>query len=389
MKVSQVYEILNTITGELLGESVIVNEDLSNIVDVGKAFENLENGYDAYVRRLHDHIGKMVFVDRVYSGRAPSVLMDGWEFGSILEKVRAALPEAEENESWELEDRASYDPNIFYKPSVSVKFFNSKVTFEIPISITEKQVKSSFSNPTQLNAFYSMIQTAVSNSMTVKLDALIMRTINAGIAETIYNEFSAGVYNAASGVRAVNLLYLYNQTLAEADRISASEAMTDSGFIRFASYTIKNYIGYMHDMSTLFNIGGTEKFTSNDRMKVVMLNQFKNAAEVYLYDGPNQFNTDGIKLPPVDEVSYWQGSGTDLGFSSVTAINVKTPSGHDVSVTGVLACIFDRDTLGVANVDRRVTTNYNAKAEFWNEYHKYDAGYFLDLDENLVVFFVA
>ena len=389
MKVTQVYEILNTITGELLGESVIVNEDLSNIVDVGKAFENLENGFDNYVRRLHDHIGKMVFVDRVYAGRGVSVLMDSWEFGSILEKVRANLPEAEENESWELEDRASYDPNIFYKPTVSATFFNKRITFEIPISITEKQVKSSFSNATQLNAFYSMIQTAIANSMTVKLDALIMRTINAGIAETIYNEFSAGVYNASSGVRAVNLLYLYNQTLAEADRISASEAMTDSGFIRFASYTIKNYIGYMNDMSTLFNIGGTEKFTPNDRMKIVMLNQFKNAAEVYLYDGPNQFNTEGIKLPQVDGVSYWQGSGTDLGFNSVTAINVKTPSGHDVSVTGVLACIFDRDALGVANIDRRVTTNYNAKAEFWNEWHKYDAGYFLDLDENLVVFFAA
>jgi len=387
MKVSQVYEILNTITNELLGESIIVNEDLSNLVDVGKAFENLENGYDSYVRRLHDHIGKMVFVDRVYTGRAPSVLMDGWEFGSILEKVRANLPEAQENESWELEDGTSYDPNIFYKPSVSVKFFNSKVTFEIPISITEKQVKSSFSNATQLNAFYSMIRTAIANSMTVKLDALIMRTINSGIAETIHSEFSTGQYSAASGVRAVNLLYLYNQKFSQS--LTASAAITDPAFIRFASYTLKNYIGYLHDMSTLFNIGGTEKFTPDDRMKIVMLNQFKNSAEVYLYDGLNQFNTEGIKLPQVDGVSYWQGSGTDLGFNSVTAINVKTPSGDTVNVTGVLACIFDRDALGVANVDRRVTTNYNAKAEFWNEWHKYDAGYFLDLDENFVVFFVA
>lgn len=387
MKVSQVYEILNTITNELLGESIIVNEDLSNIVDIGKAFENLENGYDNYVRKLHDHIGKMVFVDRVYSGRAPSVIMDAWEFGSILEKVRANLPEAQENESWELEDGTSYDPNIFYKPSVSAKFFNSKVTFEIPISITEKQVKSSFSNATQLNAFYSMIQTAIANSMTVKLDALVMRTINSGIAETIHNEFTGGVYTGASGVRAVNLLYLYNNKYSTS--LTAEQAITNAEFIRFASYTMKNYIGYMHDMSTLFNIGGTEKFTPDDRMKIVMLNQFKNSAEVYLYDGLNQFNTDGIKFPQVDGVSYWQGSGIDLGFDSVTAINVKTPSGDVVNISGVLACIFDRDALGVANVDRRVTTNYNAKAEFWNEWHKYDAGYFLDLDENFVVFFVA
>ena len=136
MKVNQVYAILNTITSEMLGDSIIVAEDLSNVVDVGRAFENLENGYDNYVRRLHDHIGKMIFVDRVYRGRAPSVIMDGWEFGSILEKVRANLPEASENESWKLENGASYDPNIFYQPAVSVKFFNKRITFEVPVSIT-------------------------------------------------------------------------------------------------------------------------------------------------------------------------------------------------------------------------------------------------------------
>lgn len=389
MKVTQVYEILNTITKEMLGDSVIVAEDLSNVVDVGKAFENLENGFDNYVRRLNDHIGRMVFVDRVYAGRAPSVIMSDWEFGSILEKVRAALPEATENESWALVDGASYDPNVFYKPSVSVKFFNKRITFEVPVSITEKQVKSSFSNATQLNAFYSMIQTAIANSMTVKLDSLIMRTINAAIAETLYDEFPGGVYSGGSGIRAVNLLYLYNQKVGAGNTITAADAYTNADFLRFASYTIKNYIGYMHDMSTLFNIGGTEKFTPDDRMKIVMLNQFKNGAEVYLYDGLNQFKDDGIRFPQVDGVSYWQGSGTDLALTSVSAINVSTPSGHTVSTSGILACIFDRDTLGVSNVDRRVTTNYNPKAEFWNEWHKYDAGYFLDLDENFIVFFIA
>lgn len=391
MKVTQVYEILNTITQEMLGESVVVNEDLSNVIDVGRAFENLENGFDNYVRRLHDHIGRMVFVDRVYTGRAPSVLMDGWEYGSILEKVRADLPQATENESWELMDGASYDPNIFYKPSVSVKFFNNRVTFEIPISITEKQVKSAFSSATQLNAFYSMIQTAIQNAMTVKLDALIMRTINAGIGETMYNEFNSGEYSGASGVKAVNLLFLYNATLPEGSTaLAAEDAIYNPDFIRFASYTIKNYIGRMKDMSTLFNIGGTAKFTPADRMKIVMLNEFKNAAEVFLYDGVGQFNTEGIRFPAdIDGVSYWQGSGLDYGFDSTSNVQITTPSGHNVNVSGVLGVIFDRDALGVANMDRRVTTNYNAKAEFWNEWHKYDAGYFLDLDENFIVFYVA
>ena len=389
MQVSQIYTLMNTITTEILGDSVVVAEDLSNVVDIGRAFENA-NSLDNFVRSLNDHVGRMVFVDRVYSGRAPSVLMDGWEFGSVLEKVRANLPEATENESWELQDGASYDPNIFYKPSVVAKFYNDRITFEIPISFTEKQVKSAFSDAVQLNAFLSRIYTAVNNSMAVKLDSLIMRTINSGIAETVAHDFPTGGYGASSGVRAVNLLYLYNQTLPGGSTpLTAAQAMRTPEFLRFAAYTIKNYVGRMKNMSKLFNIGGTEKFTPADRMHVVLLEEFRNATEVYLYDGLNQFNTENLRLPgEVEEVSYWQGSGTDYGFDSTGAINVISPSGKSVNVTGVVGVIFDRDALGVANMDRRVTTNYNAKAEFWNEWHKYDAGYFLDTDENFVVFYV-
>ncbi len=390
MLMTQVYEILNTITTEILGEETVVNEDLSNVVDIGRAFENLDNGLDNYVRRLQDHIGRMVFVDRVYAGRAPRVLMDGWEYGSILEKVRAALPEATENESWALQDGASYDPNVFTAPQVSVKFFNKRVTFEIPISITEKQVKSSFSNATQLNAFYSMIQTAIENSMTVKLDSLIMRTINTAIAETIYSEYpsGAGSYDDTTGVRAVNLLYLYNETLPEtATPLTAADAIHDPDFIRFASYQMALYSDRLEVISTLFNIGETEKFTPKDRQHFIMLSEFKRAADVYLQS--DTFHDEFTRLPEAESVTYWQGSGIDYAFDSTSAINVTTADNHTVSVSGILGVIFDRDTLGVANLDRRVTTNYNPKAEFWNEWHKADAGYFLDLDENCVVFFVA
>lgn len=389
MRMEQVYGILNDVTQEVLGESVVVNEDLSNIVDIGRAFENV-NGLDNFVRRLNDHIGRVIFVDRPYAGRAPSVLMDGWEYGSILEKIRGDIPEATENETWNLQDGTSYDPNIFTAPTVNAKFFNDRTTFEVPVSFTERQVKSAFSNAMQMNGFMTMIRNNVENSLTVKTDALVMRTINAAIGETLYNEFNSGVYSGASGIRAVNLLYLYNQMTGASPALTAAKAMFDAGFIRFASYTIKNYIRRMQDMSRLFNIGGTAKFTPAEDMHIVLLDEFKNAAEVYLYDGLNQFNTEGIKLPAtLETVSFWQGSGVDYGFASTGAINIKTPTAHTVSASGILGVIFDRDALGVANLDRRVTTNYNPKAEFFNEWHKQDAGYFLDLDENFVVFYIA
>ena len=387
MKMEQVYNLLNTVTKEILGETAIVAEDLSNVVDIGQAFEDAA-GLDNYVRSLVDHIGKVVFVDRIYNGRAPSVLMDGWEFGSILEKIRVVMPDASENASWQLKDGQDYPTNIFHAPIVSAKFFNDRVTYEVKMSFTEKQVKSSFSSAMQLNGFMSMIYSAINNSMTVKNDALIMRTINAAIGETLHAEYATGAYSASSGTRAVNLLYLYNQKFNQT--LTPAAAITDANFIRFASFIIKNYMRRMQGMSKLFNIEGTEKFTPADRMHVVMLDEFKNAAEVYLYDGLNQFNTEGIKLPAsVETVDYWQGSGLAYAFADTSAINITTPSEDEVTASGILGVIFDRDALGVANVNRRVRSHYVDSAEFWNEWHKADAQYFLDLSENIVVFFVA
>ena len=384
MEVKQIYQIMNGITSEMLGDSVIVNEDLSNIVELGQQFENVV-GLDNYVRKLPDHVGRVIFVNRRYGGRAPSVLMDGWEFGSILEKIAARIPEAVENEDWSLQDGESYDPNIFHAPDVYGEFWNKRTTFEIDMSITEDQVKSSFSSVTQLNGFLSMIQTQIENSLTIKLDALIMRTINNMIGETFYAEVPSGTYTGRTGVKAVNLLYAYNQDTGSS--LTADKAIVTPEFIRYASKTMADYIDRLKVASHLFNIGGETRFTPEDMLHVVMLSEFKNAANIYLQS--DTFHDEYTALPAAESVAFWQGSGTDFAFGSTGEVKITTASGHSVDATGILAVMFDRDALGVSNQERKVNTHYNEKASFWNYFYKQFAGYFNDTNENFVVFYVA
>ena len=383
MTVAQIYDIINPITKEILGGTAVVNEDLSNIVDIGKElFDATE--VDNYVKSLVNHIGRVIFVNRPYSGSAPSVLMDGWEYGSVLEKISAELPEATENESWELTDGASYDPNIFYKPKVSAKFFNKKVTFEIPMSFTEKQVKESFSNAGQLNGFLSMLYNAVDKSMTIKIDSLVMRTINNMIAETLHDFNASGIYTG-TGVRAVNLLKLYNND--KGANLTAEKSIKDPDFIRFASYIMGLYMERLSKISSLFNIGGKDRFTSRDLLHVILLSDFAKASDSFSMS--STFHNEFVALPKGEIVPYWQGSGTDYSFNSVSSINVKIASGDTVNASGIIGVMFDRDALGVTNLDRRVTTNYNPKAEFFSNWYKFDAGYFNDMNENFVVFYVS
>ena len=384
MEVKQIYTLVNDVTGEILGKNDILKEDLSNVVDMGKElFSNTE--VDNYVKSLVNRVGKTVFVNRKYSGKVPSVLMDSWEFGSVLQKISADLPNATENESWELENGTSYDPNIFYKPTVSAKFYNSKITFEVPLSFTEKQVKESFNSASELNAFISMLYNAVEKSMTVKTDALIMRTINNMIAQTVDGD--------STGVRAVNLLKNYNtlKGLSGANVLKSNKALTDPDFLKYASMQIALYADRLGTMSTLFNQGGKERFTPKDMLHIVLLSDYAQSTKTYLES--DTFNDELVKLPVAETVPYWQGSGTSFEFAKTSKIDVtiRTSNGgtKDVSVSGVIGVMFDRDALGVSNLDRRVTTNYNPKAEFFSNWYKFDCGYFNDLNENFVVFYIA
>ena len=379
MKVTQLKDIVNSVTGEVLGKTEVVNDDLSNLVDVGNEIFDTDN-VDNYVKKLIDRIGQVIFVNRLYAGGVPSVLMDSWEYGSVVEKISADMPEADENDSWNLQNGQTYSQDTFYQPKVSAKFFNSKVTFDVKLSFTTQQVKESFSNVNELNGFISMLETGVKNSMTVKLDGLIMRTIN---------NMTGQILNSANGLQKVNLLTEYNT--ASGQTLTANKALMDKDFLKFASLTIKKYQARITKMSTLFNAGGKARFTTTDNLHTVLLSDFADSAEVYLMS--DTYHNDTVSLPNHETVPYWQGSGKSYAFNDISKIDVKIDAGNKtpkaVTQTGILGVMFDTNALGVSNLNQRTTTSYNARAEFYTNYYKMDAGYFNDLNENFVVFYIA
>lgn len=328
MEVKQIYDLINSVSGEVLGRTDIVAEDLTGIVALGTELSN-QNAIDSYVKSLVNHIGKVIFVNRPYAGKVPSVLMDAWEFGSVLEKISADVPEAEENDTWNLKDGTSYDQDVFHKPTVTAKFFNSKVTFEVPVSITERQVKESFSNAAQLNGFISMIYAAVEKSMTIKADALIMRTINNMIAETVLadavafggsaGDLTGADLSSASTARCVNLLKLYNDKTGAETPLTAAKAITDPDFIRFASYVMGTYADRLQSISIVFNVGGKERFTPKDMLHVVLLSDFAKAAQTYLYS--DTFNRGDVLLPQAETVPF--GRAADR-ITSLPARGIST-----------------------------------------------------------------
>lgn len=394
MKIKQLADILNgtlSTTGiidQTTGAKVVAQEDLSDIVDVGKSVLDYTGSgnanFDSFVRSLIDQVGKVMFVDRTYTSQAPNILKDSWEYGSILEKVRCEAPDARANATWDLfnypvNQGAAYpDPFELSKPTVQAKFFNSKATYEVPITLTDVQLKEAFQSAAQFGSFIAMIENRIRMKMTLCNDGLIMATI----ANLMGQKFRLGAN--------VNLLDLYKAKFPSATTTAAT-ALVDKEFLRFASKTIAQYKKYLATASTLYNGDGSSSyltFTPADKLKFVANTEFARSLDAYLYS--DTFHNEFVNLPGYEEVAFWQGTGTSN--DERLKINVKVDDGSTgtaIVKDGVLAVMFDEEAAAVCNSNYRTTSQYNGRGEYTNYFYKWDAMYMNDLLENCVVFNVS
>ena len=401
MKVNQIAGILNDLNKEMIGTEDVFSDDLSNIVDGGKTVLDFTSdaqgaNFDNYIKSLIDRVGRVIFVDRAYTSQAPDLLKDSWEYGSILMKVRAELMDAEDNTTWQLGDipngtglsndkdasdnpiiPSRLDPFVLSKPSAQAKFYNKKVTYEVPITLVDYQLREAFRSASEMSRFIAMIENRIRLKRILCTDALIMATMRNLLG-----------YKIATG-KAINLLPLYNATVTTS--IYAADFWTNPDAIRFANKTISLYKKYMTGASTLYNESDYVTFTPEDRLKAVFLSEYVKSAEVYLYS--DTFHNEYDKLDGFSEVGYWQGTGKDGGKDSRSAIRGTFVGNNEEKVnggiTGVIAALFDEEAAAVCCENDRTNSIYNPRGEYTNFFYKWDANYMTDNLENCVVFYIA
>lgn len=385
MTVNQIYTILNDIMVEVTGGQIdpddapatpIVQEDLSNIVDIGtQVFSN--NWRDKYVAAMINRIGREVFVDRTYEGYAPSVLRDAWEYGSIMSKTRCKIFDAKANPSWNLTAGQTVNQFEFTPPDVIQKFYNTKTAWQIDCSFTEIQLRQSFTSAEAMNRFLSMIENRIAQSMTIYIDSLVMRTINNFIAEKLY---------ASNGV--IDLLAGYNAQLDTP--ITAAAALSDKNFLRYAALTIKLYVERFRAPSRNFNIAddddGNVTFTPREYAHLVLHSDLAAGMEVYLQS--DTYHDDLVRIGDYEKVPFWQSQGDGYQLATTSRIDCKLASDntHTINRNYIIGVLFDRDALGVLNENRRTTSAWNANGEYFTNFYKVDTSYFNDLAENGIVF---
>ena len=387
MKVKQISSMLNTVFGEILGDTGLINEDMSNLISAGQVITSstqFGDNFENYAGQIVDKVGRTVFADRVYRAKDLGIWRDSWEYGSVLEKIRVDVGDYEDNCEWDLTKPGTtgldYNENLqahieelfrFVPANAQAKYFNLKTTFKTVISITRKQLKSAFNGASEMARFIGMIENRIMSKMEIAKDQLQRRTlvnligtkIHAGTVVDLKTEFEA-----AGGATISNF----------------AAALKDPDWLKFAAKKITMDREFMTEPSKIYNEGNFYTHTPIEDSRLVVLADLDAGLKFNLYG--DTYNEEFVKLDNYKTVPFWQGSGTAMSLADRSKINIKTAGGDTVEEGGILGILFDRDAAMVCNEDPEVRSQYNADGNFTNYFYTYDCSYFNDFDENAIVY---
>ena len=375
-KVSQIYDLVNQTAKESLGEQAITVKDVSSLIALGDSVLASNTDTENFLNTLVDRIARTVFSVRQYESDSEGMVRHPFEFGCIVQKIYVDLPEAKKNDAWEI-GKSDYTPKVaaVIKPTAKQKLFNGITTWEVDVTIPDFMFRTAFTNETSMATFIDAIFTAMDNMMTLALENNANLTRASFIARKIKGGKPCG---------AINLLHEYN-TLTNAN-LTVEGALMNAEFLAWASRSINLWVKRMSKMSVLFNEEGYKRHTPKDKLVVNLLQDFTSACDTFL--GANTFHDELVKLPMYDSVAYWQGAGESFDFDDTSAINIKLDEQNTISKKGIIGVIYDYEAMGVTLNERRSTSERNNHDEYTNYYNKANIGYFNDMSENGIVFYL-
>ena len=386
MKFQDVVELTQNAVAQTLGSNYMTKDGKLapltsfNLVDVGK--DVLDSGsVDSYVKALLTQMGKMIVESKVYTAELPSLFIDSFDWGGYIERVYFSPQDLLKDDMYDLVDGKVYEDHKFYKPNISAKIFEEGKTIACPISITEDQIKMSFNSYEELNKFLSGIYQNVQNTITLGLEAYAHMLISAGIAVSI----------GATG----NTRHLATEFYGAEHGKKLSEMLADKAFLKYCMEQISLTKDQMKRYTTAFNNGAIPTFSTEDDLKVALLADFANACKFNVT--ADTFNADEIGIGDFDKVTAWQAFSAD----SLRDFDVETNSAISISADeqnklglgteafvkkGVIGVVYDYRAMGICPYRTKVTSNYTASADFWNQYHHQLVNYILDANFNIVSF---
>lgn len=386
--IKQKFQVVNDAIADALGENGSITQlDTSDLVTVGQQLEDM-GLLEAWYGALANRIIKTTYFVRVYSQRQRSVLRDEHEFGAFVQKVYYKMPDLVENPEYKIPQEpvapateytynqsSPYDVNTSIEVSVSI--FGGQGTLALEFIRPVDQIRTAFLSNSEMIRFIDGLYVAAENKIKLAEEEMTDMAVNTAMAYDI----NAGLVR--------NLLTEYNALLpVGTDPLTASAAMRDADFLRYAAMEIKQAIDFMGEMSIVYNAEGYETFTDRENLVVEMLSMFNAFSEVYLQS--DTFHKELVELPRFEPVPRWQRlkNSVKQSFSDVSSFSIKNGS-LEVAQSGVICFIHDVEHVAAYFGHRRTWEKYNERDDLYIHGDTMRKGFAVDGHANSLVFVVA
>lgn len=369
MKLTQIATLLNnTLVPNYLGQDVTIAEDLSNVVELGTAIADLDG--DEVKNFAGDFIvgvARNVFDTRNYRRDTYGLMNDSREYGGVIQRVKAKLLGATDSPIWTLESGQDYFDGTYYGIETDVKVYSKDTAFQIKNSIPTEMYKQYFTSADGVRQFVALIESTVDNTLTVQLNALAKTTLQQLIANV-------------SSSRTISLLTIYNTSarLSGDDALTASDALHNAPFLRWAAEQIIRLRDMTQDMNEKYNDGTVPTFTPAEDLRVTLLSEFARALEFNME--ADTFHRDLVSVGEYNTINFWQNASDDLLPTLGVTAEVKTVIGENnpVTVSNVVGIIHDRYTAGLTARLEKVCAQYVANGDYTTYFHHIANSRFID-----------
>lgn len=367
MTTEQIYTVVNSAASQALGTGAIAAIDTASFVSLGNAVLSSNANTEAFLNTLAQRIGRTIISYREYKNKLRNLVLNDFEYGAILQKIKVAMPTAEEDESYDLTDGQSVDHYKVSKPVVNQKLFVTRSPYQFKITIQHKHLKEAFLSESAMGGFLAAVFGEVRNAIEYALENL---------GRGCYANYIAEVAGTAREIKLVTEFNALN-----GGSVTAANALSNKDFLNYAFRRINEHIDYFQDMSTLYNDGSATRHTPKADIRIKLLSQFVRAAETvtqYAAFHDSLVDVDGV----YDPVSYWQSAQTRYQVKAARASNDA-----ETTVSNIVGVMHDRDALGIYQINETVaTTPINAAGLYYNQYYHERQLWFNDLSENFVIF---
>lgn len=382
MDTNQIYTIVNEVNAEAFGSTDIDVVDAQGLVSLGDAVLSSASNTESFLNTLVQRIGRTIISFRQYRNKLGDMVLNDFEYGAILQKIRVHLVDAVADPAYALTDGESVDPWVVSKPDVEQKLFVTRTPYMFHVSIARKQLKEAFLSEAAMAAFIGMVFGQVRNSIEVSLENLGRVCIANMIGEFTPGTPSGGETTTLN--HEIALCTLYNTARGyesgDAGFVDEDTAPFDPEFLRFAVKTIRTYSDNLTDMSTLHNDGSIESFTPREDQRLKVLSSFERALETVVQY--SAFNEELVRLDAFTTVNFWQ-SAQDPSYIMVE----RASDGAQIIKTHIVGVLYDRDALGIYKRDEDVlTTPVNARGLYYNTFYHQMELWFNDTSENFIYF---